>query len=86
MTPDTPVTGTAMQILIDKLTAMINNGGDSDLIPVRHFATELLAKEREQHELSAIWGCNHAIENNGNKDVNSEDAFNKYFTQTYSQL
>jgi hypothetical protein len=48
-------------------------------------ATEFLEKEKEQMELCAIWAANFAIDNVGNKDVDSGKTFEKYFTQTFKQ-
>lgn len=45
---------TAMQELLDKLKAMLRNGGDKDLIPAIKHAEDLLIKEKEQI-MDAYW-------------------------------
>ena len=68
---------TAMQELIDKLNSMVQNGGDSDLLPAIEHARYLLVKEKQQIEEAYRRGVE-------DERYNKLDFINNpYYSQTY---
>lgn len=67
---------TAMQELIGRLEAMVQNGGDCDLLPAINHAKELLELEKKQIEKAYENGF-HPLSKNG------EDYYNNIYETTF---